>query len=305
MDALSQIAAAVAPAPWDEFAERKGFGSIKYYGAPGNEFWGEPDLQRDAIFDSAPAPLARILRSVGESTPLGLMSVQDGGTYGCFRFAGGTDRRFFGLVAKAPELANTKYAAYFLAAANSRPLPTIDSPGLREAWWVCSRQPWFLRLYFDQWARSILSSGVQAWRSLKWHSELGLALCVRARNSSGTQLGRVVAAAVAARSMGKGEAGQVDAGLKAYGSGSGTYARRVQELVKDHPRLPMNPPNIADVDTSAGPLLRPSGMGVQPYPTPGPPWGRLIFLLALLAAYSQRKKLMEIGKNGLRRIRLA
>ena len=192
-----------------------------------------------------------------------------------------------------------------MAAANSRPLATIDSPGLREAWWVCSRQPWFLRLYFDQWARSILSTAVAAWKGLGWHSELGLALCVRARNSSGTMLGKVVAAGAAGRAAAKDEAGQVDLGLRAYGSKNAPYARRVAELVADHPRTPMNPPSIAEVDTSAGPMQHPSGLPVDPYPAPGLPWGRLFLILLAALAYQNRKKIMEHTKNGLRRIRHA
>lgn len=284
--------------PADLWEVRKGFGKIKYYGAPGQEFWGVDDPQRDAIFNSAPAPLGRILRSVGENTPLGMMSDQDGGTYGCFRFAGGTDQRLFGLLSRAPALKAGPYGAYFLAAERNK--PTIDSGGLREAWWVCARQPWALRLYFEQWQRSILAPAIAAWKVLRWQSELGLAILTRARNSSGSMLSLCIAAAIAKKGSDRSEAAQVDAALKAYAAQRPLYAERVAELIKTHPRLAIRAPSVADLDFSAGPMVRPSGLAVEPYPVTS---SRLLWLLGLGAvalAYLFRKKIRKLAHDRLK-----
>lgn len=281
--------------PGDVWEVRKGFGKIKYYGAPGQEFWGVDDPQRDAIFNSASPPLARILRSVGENTPLGLMSDQDGGTYGCFRFAGGTDQRFFGVLSRAPQLKAGPYGAYFSAAERNR--PTIDSGGVREAWWVCARQPWAIKLYFEQWQRSILAPAIAAWKGLRWQSELGLAILARARNSSGAMLARCVAAAVGKKASDRSEAAQVDAALKAYASVRPLYAERVLELLKTHPRLAISAPTVADLDFEAGPMVRPSGAAVEPYPQTSSRLAWLLGLGAVALAYIFRKRLRRLASD--------
>lgn len=284
--------------PADQWEVRKGFGKIKYYGAPGQEFWGVDDPQRDAIFASAPAPLGRILRSVGENTPLGLMSNQNGGTYGCFRFSGGTDQRFFGVLSRAPELRSGPYGAYFLAAERNK--PTIDSGGLREAWWVCARQPWALKLYFQQWQRSILAPAIAAWKSLRWQSELGLAILVRARNSSGSMLALCIAAALGKKASDRSEAAQVDAALRAYAAQRPLYAERVQELIKTHPRLAIRAPSVDDLDFEAGPMARPSGAVVEPYPVTS---SRLLWLVGFgvaALAYLFRHRIRKLAHDRLK-----
>lgn len=249
--------------PWDISATRPGFGSIRYYGAPGLEFWGARDDQRRAILDASPAALARIIEAVSESTPLGLMSDQDGGTWGAARFAGGSDRRLFARLAKAPELRASPYRAIFdAAAAPARAPRTIDALGLREAWWVCARQPWAQRIYWDQWGASILAPAVAAWRALGLRSERGLAALVRARNSSGAMLTRCVAAAV----LVKGEAAKVEAILTRYAAERERYAERAEEIRRAHPMTPIDAPKIADLATWAGSPRRPSGAPVPPYP---------------------------------------
>ena len=284
--------------PADVWEVRKGFGAIKYYGAPGQEFWGVADPQRDAIFASASPPLFRILKSTGDNCPLGLMSNQDGGTYGVFRFAGGTDRRFFGVLSRAPELKSGPYGAYFAAAERNK--PSIDSGGLREAWWVCARQPWALRLYFEQWQRSILAPAIAAWKALRWQSELGLAILTRARNSSGSMLTRCVTAAMLKKASDRSEAAQVDAALRAYAAVRPLYAERVLELLRTHPRLAIRAPSVADLDFEAGPMARPSGSPVEPYPQTS---SRLAWLLAGVAAalvYIFRKRLRRLASDKLK-----
>ena len=284
--------------PADLYETREGFGSIKYYGAPGQEFWGAPDEQRDAIFASAPPPLFRILESVGENTPLGLMSDQDGGTYGCFRFAGGTDRRFFGVLSRAPQLKSGPYGAYFAAAERNK--PSIDSGGLREAWWVCARQPWALKLYFEQWQRSILAPAIAAWKALRWQSELGLAILTRARNSSGSMLTRCVTAAMLKKASDRSEAAQVDAALRAYAAVRPLYAERVLELLRTHPRLAIRAPSVAELDFEAGPMQRPSGGAVEPYPQTSSRLAWLLGLGAVALAYIFRKRIRKLAHDRLK-----
>ena len=260
-------ALAPRPRPWDDASTRPGFGSIRYYGAPGQEFWGVPDSQLKAMIAAAPAALGRIIKTVTEGTPLGLFSNENGGTWGAARFAGGSERRLFARLASRPELRGSPYRAIFAAAATpARGATSIDAPGLREAWWVVARQPWAQRAYWDQWADSILAPALAAWRVLGWKSERGLAALVRARNSSGAMLSRVVAAATSAKIGRKSEAEQVEAALSRYAAETPRYAERAAEIRRDHPITPIDAPRIRDLDPWAATPRRPSGAPVEPSP---------------------------------------
>ena len=245
--------------PWNDWSHRKGFGKIKYYGG---EYWGEPDPQQREQLDRASVPsTARIVASVTEHTPLGLMSDQDGGTWGAARYAGGSDVSFFRDVAASPEakaaLANDPAA--LAAFASARP-DTADSEALRRAWYLYARQPWMQRLYWDRWFKKFLIPAYQTARSLGWSSELGVAALARIRNSAPAKMQRAVNAA---RSVAGGERAQIDAALENYAAQSSRYAERVAELRRDHPYSEKltRAPQVSDLYLDAAPQ-RPNGAAI-------------------------------------------
>jgi hypothetical protein len=248
--------------PWDTWSHRKGFGKIKYYGA---EYWGEADPQQREQLDRASVPsTARIVASVTEHTPLGLMSDQDGGTWGAARYAGGSDVSFFRDVAASPEaraaLANDPDALRAFATAHH---PSAEDSDLRRAWYLYARQPWMQRLYWDRWFKKFLTPAYQTARSLGWSSELGVASLARIRNSAPAKMQRAV---TAARSVAGGERAQIDAALKNYAEQSSRYAERVAELRRDHPYdvKISRAPQVSDLYLDAAPQ-RPGGAPLAPF----------------------------------------
>lgn len=245
--------------PWNDWSHRKGFGKIKYYGG---EYWGEPDPQQREQLDRASVPsTARIVASVTEHTPLGLMSDQDGGTWGAARYAGGSDVSFFRDVAASPEArAALSSDPAALAAFASARHPTADSSELRRAWYLYARQPWMQRLYWERWFKKFLTPAYQTARSLGWSSELGVAALARIRNSAPAKMQRAVNAA---RSVTGGERAQIDAALANYAAQSSRYAERVQELRRDHPYdvKISRAPQVSDLYLDAAPQ-RPNGAAI-------------------------------------------
>lgn len=248
--------------PWNDWSHRKGFGKIKYYGG---EYWGEPDPQQREQLDRASVPsTARIVASVTEHTPLGLMSDQDGGTWGAARYAGGSDVSFFRDVAASPEaraaLANDPAALAAFAAARH---PTADSSDLRRAWYLCARQPWMQRLYWDRWFKKFLHPAYNTARTLGWSSELGVAALARIRNSAPAKMQRAI---TAAREAGGTEKNQIDAALANYAAQASRYAERAAELRRDHPfdvKITRRP-EVSDLYLDAAPQ-RPGGAPLAPF----------------------------------------
>lgn len=249
--------------PWNDWSYRKGFGKIKYYGG---EYWGEPDPQQREQLDRASVPsTARIVASVTEHTPLGLMSDQDDGTWGAARYAGGSDKSFFAEVAASPEaraaLASDPAAlAAFEGWGKLKNAPTIESEALRRAWYLYARQPWMQRLYWERWFKKFLTPAYQTARSLGWSSELGVAALARIRNSAPAKMQRAVQAA---RSVAGSERAQIDAALANYAAQSSRYAERVAELRRDHPfdvKI-SRAPQVSDLYLDANPQ-RPNGAAI-------------------------------------------
>ena len=245
--------------PWNDWSHRKGFGKIKYYGG---EYWGEPDPQQREQLDRASVPsTARIVASVTEHTPLGLMSDQDGGTWGAARYAGGSDVSFFRDVAASPEakaaLANDPDALRAFATAHH---PSAEDSDLRRAWYLYARQPWMQRLYWDRWFKKFLAPAYQTARGLGWSSELGVASLARIRNSAPAKMQRAV---TAARSVAGGERAQIDAALENYAAQSSRYVERVAELRRDHPYSEKltRAPQVSDLYLDAAPQ-RPNGAAI-------------------------------------------
>jgi len=231
---------------WDEGVKRKGFGAILYYGG---EYWGLMDPQRTELISKASVPsTGRFVKTVTENTPLGLMSNQDKGTWGAARYAGGSDKSFFAEVAAHPTTPEA-YRQVFLDA--SRASSTIDSPGIRKAWYEVSRLPWMQRLYWDRWFRQVLHPAYKSAKDMGWSSERGIATLARARNSSPAAMNRAVEAAKAA---GGSEANQVEAALNQYASETSRYAERAQEIRRDHPMTPVTRrPEATDLYLAATP----------------------------------------------------
>lgn len=249
--------------PWNDWSHRKGFGKIRYYGG---EYWGEPDPQQREQLDRASVPsTARIVASVTEHTPLGLMSDQDGGTWGAARYAGGSDKSFFAEVAASPEaraaLASDPAALAAFGGWNKlKNAPTIEDEALRRAWYLYARQPWMQRLYWDRWFKKFLHPAYNTARSLGWESELGVAALARIRNSAPAKMQRAV---TAAREAGGTEKNQIDAALANYAAQASRYAERAAELRRDHPfnvKITRRP-EVSDLYLDAAPQ-RPSGAAI-------------------------------------------
>jgi hypothetical protein len=259
-------------APWDDGQKRKGFGAIRYYGG---EYWGGPDPQADEQLSRASVPsTARLVRTVTEGTPRGLMSDQDGGTWGSARFAGGSDRTMFAALAGAPELARLPEARRAFREGADNKL-TITSDAARRWFYELIRLPWAQRVYWDFWFTKVLHPAYARAQSLGWRSEMGTAALARIRNSSPAAMDRAVAAA---RRAGGDEESQVNAALAQYASERPLYASRVAELKRAHTwdALPGRP-EATDLYLDAAPR-RPDGSPVAgATPSVNPlPW--LLFL---------------------------
>ena len=216
--------------PWNQYMERKGFGGIKFYGAPMDSMWGVSDPQRAEMLAKARnQAFARVVAQTLGSTPLGLISDQDGGTVGAARFAQGTLESFLENLADAPETPDQYRAALRRGAGLADP---IEDEGVREALWNLLRLPWAQRVYWKRWKESILDDAWRVFEDLGWKSERGLATLVRGRNSSGTRLNDMKRAAQAAG--GSDEEAQIDAALKDYASRKDTYVDRAKEIRQQH-----------------------------------------------------------------------
>lgn len=232
--------------PWDDGQKRKGFGSIRYYGG---EYWGVKDPQFDEMRSKASVPsTAAMVAEVAENTPLGMMSDQDGGTWGAARYAGGSDKSFMQEIA---EHGTTPPAYREVFAAAARAPKTIDSPGIRKAWYEVARLPWFQRLYWDRWFRQVLWPAWDRAKALGWETQRGIVTLARIRNSSPKAMERAIEAAKAA---GGSEANQIEGALNQYASESDRYAERADEIRRKHPLVKITrKPQPTDLFLSATP----------------------------------------------------